>query len=896
MPRVLSLLLVLLFCGAAPLSAQDPIEDARRALRQPGPEAKQEREQAVDALLLMADPAAHGVLAEIVRDGADEDGVAAFVLASLARRWQQRADPVFGVDDEPRRRLLLRVHVPAVVRLAGADGPLQEAALACLRALSGAERQALFRELLATEADDELVRRALTAASLCRDLGLASSIADLLEHPEFGKHAGDALATLVFAPEPFRSRAAFESWREQNGQRTYVELAERAGRGVQAVVRERARAHAAALRAVRVRLIVSMLRAREVDWRGIQQELTGEDSVELMPLALAEMRRELGGRREFAGSSADRITLAQALEQRLANAANPAEEAQLIEVVAQLRAVASAAGGEENGNAELIAMLSVALERDEPVVQRAALRSLAIYPSARSRAAIVAAATRALEREPQRTEVATEALRALAAPGQTAPELRDADRVAWRELLRRVLEDASLPVQIKELASEVAVSKDRAGMRSADGFELLRGAVLDGTQSALFRKQAMIRWRAFTEDPDRAAAYVATLCTCLDDEDPLVRAAAAEQLQRVPEGGSQQRTAWIGEVRSHVAPRIRVETDPRALELANACLRATAEPPGDAGAAIGRFVDIADQLTRPQENGAAPVEEDPALAALRRQLVAESLQLLGGSPGRTTGEWLAAGRALAALRARDALRSVLTRQKGASLMRDGSDPAERRAVAELVLAAARLAPSEPSWDTRRSEAQEVEAALGILASSEGWQPAAIDRRLHVEVLLGQGKASEARAIGQAALDASDVPLDATTRSAVLLAVAMAAVRGGEWAEAEARLRELQASGAPHSSVVHGVWLDVASGYLEGGVFDRALAAAEELRDRLTEGSEMWARALLIRQEARFRSDPVTFGPVVQRELESARAVFEADTLPERLRTRFERLVEEVRGR
>jgi hypothetical protein len=662
---------------APALHAQTPfdVDALRAALAQPGPEARGVRETAVEALLSRKEPAAHAVLHQVVRDGADADGVAFTILSQLRRKLGNPQDPVFGANE--RDKGVGRSYVPALAALfaippidSAAERELREEARQCLAALSAADRRRAIETLLQGE-DAALRRGALLLAGGSRDLGLAPLIAAWLDVADQADVAREALAQLTFA-DAFGGRAQFEEWWEANRERSYVILAEaaaRLARDARSAAQRRAEQRTTEVLAD---LVEAWAAQEDVPWARIAERALADEPVGSTRVCLERLRDVLARAPRTGGAGSERLAFLQQLVGLLSlGPPSVAARAVLLELTAYL-----VTPGEEKAD-EVVTLLRAGLAHESPAVRRAAALGLARFPGAESTQLLVRAGLRA--RQTAELPVLSAVLAALAAPGRTAPADSDADTFpAWLELMDGVLRDDAMPEQLRDAALSVLEQRGASGKLLGQVFSALVAVTKSKAHAPFIRERAALALQPHAAaDVGAAGTYVATLLQLLEDPEKRMRLKAAQLLQTLPKHRDAV-DSWRTEVLSGAGARLAQEPDEAVLRALVTCLerQVDADKP-DLEPVISRLCTALQELTQAGRNGT------------RRQTLVNSLAGLAATQGLDTMKWVRAAEALVELGERREVRNVIERQRPLQMVgRDGvHDEVVRRALATVVATA-----------------------------------------------------------------------------------------------------------------------------------------------------------------------------------------------------------------
>lgn len=863
----------------------DTIADLRRALAQPGPEGRPGRRGAVEKLLSMSEREAHAVLSTALGAETAEPGdLRAYGLEALARRWGNPLDPVFGERGEGRAELH-RLYATMLLGAFTLDPPIaieprreadQERVWQCFRVLSAADRKRVF-ETFAKEATPELWRTAMWAMSGSRDLGLAPLIAAGLDGEEvLSQTAGKALTRLTFVKQPFESRAAFDAWYEVHSQRRYVDLAERAAHELNSGAQQLAQE-------VEVELVGALAIAENVDWNRISRALLrgtrGEGDGRPY---LLRLRDALASRTSLGGATAARIALVKEMQGTIDAGLDSPDLDLRIELLARLVTASDAEFG------PVMERLAARLEHEDPVIRAAAIRGLAVHFSPAHRDLIVRAGQKALIAG--QSEILTVALESLASPAWVAPSETDSEAVgAWLALLDGILQPNDLALRLKERAIHVAVQPTAEGNRLAGAFELLqRSAGPDRGLAVAVRKQALSRLRVFTDDEARAGTYVRFVTGLLADGEAEMREDAAVKLRELPDGSRKARDEWTELVVSAVGERLLVETEEEPLRKALACLMQIGGGATSSTNVIGKFTAAVDAFL---------AREVAQRRSFRRDVLVEGLRRLGSMAGRPLVHWVRAAEGLARLEDRAALRGVLERQGVASLVgqnEEGCVDAWRLVIAGALLLPDGTAWADQVWPGKSAEVQLVQLAFSELDRLKVTLDEPRERALRVETCAALDKHDDVIRLGTAALADAARPLTNGSRLAVGVAVARSHVAKSQIDLAHKVLESVaEVVPAPVPGSLSAVRAALARQHFQRSEFGRAEDLVAAALAATAREDVAYPEYFLLSAEIRYAKEPTQAREAVLAELRSAKDLFERESTPAPVRSRYNELLETV---
>ncbi|MBK8096919.1 MAG: hypothetical protein IPK26_07425 [Planctomycetes bacterium] len=743
--RWLSLLAIACAVGVA--TAQ--IERLRDQIRQPGPDAREVREAAIEALLALPDERAHELLQQALRvpPADDADRVTPAVLQALSRRLRAAADPVFSAAADPvQRSRLLAGYLPPLIAFwrgqTDATGelmpdPLRDLARACVVRVPAADLDRALRTC--AEADRlSTLRCAADAQQLVAGLFLAEHLQDTDSAVAAAAAAG--LRQLTFVAEGFADRKAFTDWYEANKDRRYLDLAEAA-----------ARAHlrattvfAAQLGEVQKQALIDFVRLHVekrtgVDWAAIEARVFGGDPI--ASAGLEQLRVSLAAAPLADEPGPGRVAFLRILLQRLERA-SPAE-ATILEIAGYLCRV-----DDGEVHAAVQQRLHAALVGEQPALQMAAARGLRRLPTADNRAAVVQFA-RAARRGGARLRPQLEAALATLVcrtPTWHAPLESEPGHAEWALLLRELLLDDPA-TGLRDDALALALLPDSRGARSATAFALLLALAKDPAVDREFRTTCLLHLQDWRDDPQCADTWVRELARLLDDASEEIRLFAATALAALPEVAGPQ-AAWREHVGLAMRERLRVETALVVVRAMAECLVAYSRQPETADQVIGTLNKVLDDLPRPL----------PAEQVARVEPLLHALTTIAVEPRTAVSQWVSACEMLLRFEKRRSLRHVFTGHGAAGLLGRDSTEEEKQAaqkIARLLVKTAVLKNPKESWtasDELRAEVQDVRSAFAVLSGSAELQAPAM-RLLRLEVDLALDKSKDVIALALQCLQA-----------------------------------------------------------------------------------------------------------------------------------------------
>lgn len=877
-------LLLLAIAGAVGV-APGQVERLRDQLRQPGPDAREVREAAIEALLTLPEPQAHELLQQmlLIPPADDADGVAPAVLKALARRLRAATDPVFSTIADPaqRSRLLAGYLLPLIAFWRGpldpagelpAD-PLRELARACVVRVPAADLDQALRACAATTTDRlAALRCAADSQQLVAGLFLAEHLG--AADAAVAAAAASGLRQLTFVAAGFTDRKAFADWYEANKERRYLDLAEAAARAhLQAST-----AFAAQLEEVRKQALVDFVRLHierrpGVDWAALEAHLFGGDAV--AAAGLEQLRLSLAATPLPDEPGPGRLAFLRALLQRL-DQPSPLDPV-LLEVAGYVCRV-----DDGEAHASVQQRLLAALAGSQPALQLAAARGLRRLPSAENRAAVVQfalAARRGGSAYRPHLEVALATL-ACRIPAWCAPTERDAGHAEWVQLLRELLLDADA-ADLRDEALALALLPDAGGARSAMAFSLLLALAKDAAVEREFRTTCLLHLQDWRDDPRHADTWVRELALLLADDAEEIRLFAATALAALPEVAGPQ-GEWRGRVIDAMRDRLPREPALVVVRAMAECLVAYSRQPDSADLAIGALKLVLDGVPRPL----------PADHVARVEPLLQALTTIAVEPRTAVGQWVAACQMLLRFEKRRSLRHVFAGHGAAALLgRDTAADDKRTAqdVALLIVRTAALKSPKEAWtssDELRAEVQDVRSAFAVLSGSAELQAPAM-RLLRLEVDLALDKSKDVIALAQQCLqagpdDGNVESLSPAQKDEVRLLLAAAYLLENKADQAAAVMAERDPTGLEPRALevverlgraLLGTDASAAAGWLE-----RALKVTGD-------DDPSFRRRFLAWAQAASQADPAARAGVLAA-AERRRALFEAADCPAELRDAF----------
>jgi hypothetical protein len=743
--------------SAAPVATVgDELQKLRAQLQQWGAEGREARDAAIERLLAMPRAEAHALLHERLRQaGDDDDRVRSAIVTALQRQLLLTAEAQFGgAAGSVRERLLvdwLRALAPAWRGANGAPDadasgdtvgdPVRPLARIALLRVPAAELDPAARVALAEAAVPEQLDLLRCLADM-RNTLFAVTIADRLDAGDDAVRASarEALQLLVCPDQPIETKAQFAAWRAANQDLRYVDLVERAARrgspSVERQQRELTRLRVAAARDV---VQAHVARTPGVDWAAVRGRVVAEDAA-VLDACLELLQQKLPTLPDDASPA--RQSFAKELLQRF-HAESPAElkrRARLLEVAAYL-------GRAEDTElaAELVRALLDATAVDDADTRIAAIHGLRRYPTAESRARLVALAGELLRATPVASEQLQAVLGTLSArtPARwSAPSPTDPDKADWLALVEAFCRsDEQLGLREQGLA--LAQTLDARDQRVPEVFDLLLALIRDPALPVKFRTACAIHLQGWRNDSAFGKAWLKAELELLVDAAPELRRHAAEALANLASVAgidlSKDGPATITALRD----RLLVEPDPAVFRALVESLQACGREPTMPAAAIGAL-----QLALAELGDPVPQHQ-----AFRVEPLLQALAMIGADPRADRGHWLPACQVLLEHKRRQSLRLILTSQGAIHLAKDvqsGNSVLADRAgqVLLLVIQTGSLKPARESWSSTDELAQEfrdVRTAFGALDSvgNKDWAQYPGVRVLRLEVDLAAGKPQDA---------------------------------------------------------------------------------------------------------------------------------------------------------
>jgi hypothetical protein len=871
---------------------EEEIEKLKGELRLPGPEARPQRESAIAALLGMKSLSAHRALQDVLTSGEDPDGLQPAILTQLVPKLRNRRDAVFGdIDKDPVKRVRAS-YVRPLVLLVGRQEPPPVKAVAdrardALLALASWERVPVFREMLA-DPDRGVRLAAAVAAGSCQDLSLARVLGDAMADPDADVQNAvqQSLVRLTYCHSGFASKAALDTWFEQLGEKSFVDLAEQtalAAHEAQAAERQRADA---AVRELVLEVVQSYVERVDMRWKDIQRRVFAPQPAEITMAALDRLRTLLASNEKLTGAAPDRLAFLDKLLEMLSaaeSAGRVQDQSILLELCAYL-----VGPTEDQQRAALADRLFAGLTSDHVAVRMAALAGLRRFPSEPNRHRVVQIAREALGA--RRVAELEAALTTLNAKDWSAPSPEGTSYANWLRLLQDTIHDQALPLPVRTQALRTLDRRDDRKLRVDEGFDILAEVVRDENQDASLREFALMQLAAgsYVTDAERGEKYVQLLEACLADSVARIRARTAERIHEIPDSlGKDHLEAWTRRLLEAARPRLLEELDESIQQTLAENMRRTAEQRVAPEFVIGQLCKAADELA------AAP---SALQQPFRRRNLADALRILAAPLERPLSQWLRAGEALLVLGERDALRSVLQRHEEGKNGWNGDAPpdlAQRARV--LVVRCAMLRSDAKTWNDADNiaEAHQVLDAVNKLVLTESLPPENSITLLRIAIHgdLGQPEAVLKLA---ASLATTGADADPTVRHQVAMRSGEALLALGRPIEARDRLVPLADNGAVAPEV-----LALLESVGEALLSKREFVAAEQvgalLVKRTADGSPRCPARLLLHAEALYQVDPRANAAAVGDMLDQKRAVFARDDTPAQVRQRFEALLSRVRG-
>ncbi|MBZ0153048.1 MAG: hypothetical protein K8J09_16115 [Planctomycetes bacterium] len=896
---------LLLTCPAvAGVRHQEPTdpERLRAMLAAPGPDGREQRERAIEQILVVARPDVHRLLQERLLRGDDPDQVRPVVLAALQRHLLLGPSSQFGGAATDDRLQILTGYLGAMSPfwlVAGKPGsgldattaPLRDAARLALQRVPARELDTAARRVMTSLAVPGQIAVLRCLADLQQVL-LTVTIADYLEvsEPDLRDGARAALQLLTYEDEPIQTKAQFDAWYANRGNLRYIDLVEWAARGGLRPT-DRLRAELARVRVDLTREIVRALvvRANGIDWVAVQAKTLVDDAT-VLDACLEQLQQVLPSPLPLEDNPVPRHTFCRGLLQRFRSVTNEhgRRRALLLEVASAL-----IRPEELELSAEVTTQLLLLLDSEDAVARSSALRGLRRLPTPEVRQRVVSFARGLLPqgaaaRDQLATAIAT--LSSRAAPRWTAPLSGDPDRADWLALVEACCRTPA-GLELREPALLLAQTLDSKNQRVAEVFVMLLGLATDPSLDAKFRGSCLVHLQGWGSEVEHADAWVRALHGLLADSAVELRLTAAESLTHLPESSDARRVEWITQTFVHLRDRLCVEPDIQVLRALVDCLQVCGREPQMPEKAIGALKGALAQL------GPTPAVEHQ----FRLEPLLQALAAIAANTSAERGIWLAACRPLLDNKRRQSLRNVLKSHAAIELAKEvGSGDASvadraRQAMYVLIETATLKAPRTGWNDSEdlQNEARDVRAAFGALDKLE--EPLRLDKPVHrllrLELDLAAGKYPEvvvrantwlSAPVGSA--PAGEVRMTAEERQRMQLLAAEAHLASGKPDQA---LRLIEEANPDLTPAVLELDSRVARALAEVDLpravtlFDKVWRATlvedAAFRQRLVD----WMQARL-RQESEARD-------VVVRESDKYVDLFAASDCPPDLRASFERL-------
>lgn len=872
--------------------ADDPIERLRAMLRRSGPDGRTERETAVAQLLGLPRADAHRLLQDQLLLEDDPDGLRQSILAALHSHLLGSPASQFGGADAELRRQLVTGYLGACAPLwASAPdvdepgaAPLRAAARRALQRVPGRELAAAASTLMSTLQPMERAVVLRCLADMQQTL-LASTIAGQLEAPEAVVRAAAqrALDLLVYPDNTLRTKAEFEAWWAEHGDRSYVDLVQRSARlGPRAFQQLRDQMEQMRVDAAREFVSVHVARKAGIDWPAVQARTTS-DGPAVLDACLTALQEALSKAPGIEGAAAARHSFFRALLDRLKQVPESQQpdvrrrRALLLEVAAYLvRPDEAELAGEIRSL--LLAELAVASADG----QVAALRGLRRFPSEQARQALVQrgrALFADLDANQRQLQVILDTLAARTEPRWLAPGADAADKLEWVALVDQSCRSAP-ERDLRDRGLLLAQTLDDQKRYVPEAFAVLRGLAEDLKLDTKFRSACLIYLDAWRTQDGLAEAWLTALQGALADDAAGLRKQAAQSLVRLREVNDGKKADWLAQTVTVLRDRLLVEPDAAVLGALVDCMQEFGREPGMSEPAIGalKFVlgQLGDPVAKEQE-----FRVDPLLRALAT---------VAAGNKASVGQWLAACEPLLVHEKRKGLRLVLQTHKANELAKDvssedaGAADRARQAMRYLIGAAA-LQPVRTDWksEANAAEARHVRTAFGALDQAQPDQR--LDRPEHrllraaVDLAAGKYQDVVQRATGWLGEQAPDDP---AYRDRLRLLAAESELAQSKPAEAAALLEQLSAEAAGQPDAL-GLASQVGAALVEAdadraaAIFERTMRATSsedpQFRGRLLD----WMRCSLRSPERR---------PAVLEEAQKHAALFEAADCPEKQRAEF----------
>lgn len=866
----------------------DEVEKLRALLGSPGAEGRELRERAIERLLAMPRLDAHAVLQDRLRQTDDPDGVRLAIVASLQRHFLLLPAAYFGAVGGSVRDRILAEYVRALLgqwrvpKPANGQAELRQAGRACLQRLPARELDVAARALFPEVPVEEQIDLLRCLADM-QNTVFAATIADRLDVGDAAVRAAavEALNLVLWPDTPLLTRADYVAWAAVHGHLRYVDLVERvARRGVEPMAALQAELSRLRIDAAREVVRAHVARSPGIDWASVQARVV-VDNVLVLDACLEYLQQTLPGVPDDASPA--RTVFARALLARFrAEPAMPSlRRVRLLEVAAYL-------GRTDDGEfaKELVPALQAELAAADAEVRGAAMRGLRRFPSAETRAQLVALGLRLCESLPQSREQLAPIVAILGsrtAPRWPAPGPTDGDKSDWLRLIERVCRSDE-PLELREQATAIAPMLDVREQRVPEAFELLCELARDVAQPPRLRSACALHLQGWRQDPALADAWLKLHHELLRDVAPELRQQAAESLATLPESTDSRRADWIAATILAVRDRLLAEPEPAVLralvDCAQSCGREASMTEKALGALQGALAGLGQPVAAEQQ--------------FRLEPLLQALATIGADPRAERAQWLAVCQSLLEHGRRQSLRLILSNHAAADLAKDVANPdaglaARARAAMLLLVETGLMKPPRESWgssDELQREAREIRTAFSALDDKD--RPDRIEHRLlRLEVDFAANKPQEvvARATSWLASGegAGRAPMREEDRYRMRFLLAEAQLQLGR-ADAARKALEDRSGEVVDDPALRNLEHRIATALaasdlpaaveLLGQVWRRTPVEDKEFRGRLLE----WA-------QLRLRRDPTQRDEVL-REAERFAAQFEAADCPPEQRQAF----------
>lgn len=877
----------------APQDTPPDLEKLRADLRRSGPEGRRGREDAVIELLSLADTAAHRLLLDVLAGGDDPDGLARFVLEQSGRSLANRRNDVFYPAGEKRAQQapLRRSYGLAFLRQYASAAPeLRTRARTALLGMEEADLAALFGEILRGAVDSDRVAACAAIADL-QSLTYAPLLAACLSDPKLGPIARECLSLLTFRSDGFQDEAAFEKWRVEQGNVTYLELAERSARDALRRAREHRAADEAEILRLQQHLVAAWARIPEVPWQNIQRLLQEDRPPGSRQQCLIQLRDVLGGSdRPAAGPEAERAALLDYLAQRMKAGAPEAEYPLLLEVSAYL-----VDPNQAEPKARVVEALVKGLASPTPAVRLAALRGLRRHPSPENRHAVVSLLTDARVQEDPDQLAAV--LGTLQAKGWNAPQPGAVDSQIWVASLQRVIANRNLKKDLRDAALLALQLRDRNGLPVPGAFQALVELVADAELDAELREKSLMAMPPHVTPPAAAAAthwdrYVALLLQCLTDAKDRVRQRAAVLLQQPPPSPTPEKRAEAdAEILRAVDRRLLEEPDASTFRALVECLRRRFNPERDPTPVLMPLIRALEEIAQKPGNQTLAFRREPIVHALTAFVVVN---------GVLPAHWVRALEALAVLGDRASMRFVLEKQAnyiGGGAPADATGLEIYRSAQRMVIRAAALKPPGEPWSALTDEARDVVRAFAVLdqpgANGAGATEPAVpgDLALRLEVLNATGQYQRAVDLARAHLQQGRAADDGL-RGRIARHAAEALRQLKQPLEAWKLLESVPAAAGENGGPR--LREELARDLVQAGNPADALPLIEPLLQQTQRADPAYASRLLLWAEAVHAAKPERTAEVLD-QLHAERGRFVGEQVVAELRDRYQALLKKLQG-